>query len=162
MKVKFGASLILILAVAFTANAKDLTHRLGVGYKNQFYMNAPAVAMQYYPNPSFGLSGAIAVDTTKNDSKFGLMAKLYRIVFAEKQMNFYMGGGAGMLSDEVAGKNNSGFELNAFVGGEFFIPGLDSLGFSFESGVGVVSMSNGSQFRTYGDSPLRAGIVFYF
>jgi len=62
----------------------------------------------------------------------------------------------------VAGVNNSGFEMSAYAGGEFFLPGLDSLGITFEAGIGITSLSNGVNFRTIADSPLRAGMIFYF
>jgi hypothetical protein len=77
-------------------------------------------------------------------------------------MHFYMGAGAGILSVETGGSNQSGFELIGFGGTEFFLAGLENLGFSFEAGVGVTSLSNSVRFRTVGDSPLRAGITFYF
>ena len=80
----------------------------------------------------------------------------------EEHMNFYMGSGAGIISKETAGQSASGFELTGFIGGEFFIMGLDSLVFSFETGVGITSISNGVRFRTFGDSPMRAGMIFYF
>ncbi|MCB0342488.1 MAG: organic solvent tolerance protein, partial [Bdellovibrionales bacterium] len=76
--------------------------------------------------------------------------------------NFYMGTGAGLISDEDNGNTDTGFELNGFVGGEFFLPGLDSLGLSFEAGIGVSSVSSAVRFRTFGDHPLRAGMIFYF
>jgi hypothetical protein len=73
-----------------------------------------------------------------------------------------MGAGAGLLSTKVDTRNESGFELMGFAGAEFFLTGLDSLGISFETGVGITSVSSGVTFRTIGDHPLRAGIIFYF
>ena len=73
-----------------------------------------------------------------------------------------MGGGAGLLSVEVAGQNSSGFELMGFLGAEFFFAGLESLGFTFEAGIGIRSDSDGTRFRTVGDHPMRGGIIFYF
>lgn len=160
-KVVFGM-LLGALMVPVAGWGKDLTHRLGVGYKNQFVYDLPSVAVQYYPVASTGISAALGVDTQTDNSKFGLMVKMHRIVFTEQQMNFYMGAGLGLISSEVAQKNDSGFELNTFLGAEFFFPGLESLGFSFEAGVAVTSLSGGTRFRTLGDSPLRAGIIFYF
>jgi len=118
--------------------------------------------MQYYPGADLGLSGVLAVDTQKDSSRFGMMARIHRVVFHEENLHFYMGAGAGILSMEVAGTNQSGFELAGFAGTEFFFAGLDNLGFSFEAGVGVTSMSSSVRFRTYGDSPIRAGMIFYF
>lgn len=143
--------------------AKDMTNRLGVGYKNQFVNNIPSVAAQYYPSADIGFSAALGVDTEQNLSKFGFEAKVYRIIFTEEMMNFYMGAGGGLLSNQTnASTTDSGFELNGFVGGEFFLHGLDSLGFTFEAGAGISSMSSGVRFRTFGDSPIRGGIIFYF
>lgn len=142
--------------------AVDLANRLGVGYSNQMSADLPMITARYYPNSMTGLSLALGVNTENNESRFGALAKLYRVVFTEKNMNFYVGGGAGLLSIETAGVNQSGFELNAFLGGEFFFSGLESLGFTFEAGVGIRSDSDGTLFRTIGDHPLRGGIIFYF
>ena len=60
---------------------------------------------------------------------------------------------------EKTGKKENGFELNALFGGEFFFTGLDSLAFTFEGGVGIVSTSD-VRFRTIANSPLKAGILF--
>lgn len=155
---------LLVLLVSPLAFAKDLSNRLGVGYSNQFGVSAdlPSIAMRYYPNADYGLMGAIGVDTEDNNSKFGFQAKIMKIVFREDNMNFYTGASAGIVSRETAGRNESGFDISGIVGAEFFIPGLESLGFSFEAGVGVTSISSQVRFRTIGDSPLRAGMTFYF
>jgi hypothetical protein len=150
--------------------AKDLTNRLGVGYADQFGVEGglPSIAVRYYPNPDLGVSAQLGVDTEEDASKFGFLAKVYRIVFQEDNMNFYMGAGAGLISREeynavsATSDNDSGFEVSGYVGGEFFFTGLDSLGFSFETGVGVTSISSEVRFRTIGDHPMRAGMTFYF
>ncbi len=144
------------------AGAKDLNHRLGVGYSDQFAIPIPSVAVRYYSSEEVGFSMHLGVNTESDNSKFGFGGKFYKIIFPEDHMNFYMGAGAGLLSTKIASVNNSGFEVSAFCGGEFFIPGLDSLGISFEAGVGIVSLSNGVNFRTIADSPLKAGMIFYF
>lgn len=151
-----------------SVHAKDLTNRLGVGYANQFSEDMPSLAVRYYPSPQLGLTAALGVDTgddgTSAPSKFGFMVRIFKIIFIEDNMNFYMGTGAGLLSREDLStkETDSGFELTGFAGGEFFFPGLESLGFSFETGVGVTSISSDVRFRTIGDHPLRAGITFYF
>jgi hypothetical protein len=157
--------LLTILAVILffmEAQAVDLANRLGVGYNNQMSEDLPSIQARYYPNAMTGMSLSVGVDTENNNSKFGVMAKLYRIIFTENNMNFYVGGGAGLLSVELAGQNQSGFELSGFLGGEFFFSGLDNLGFTFEAGVGIRSDSVGTRFRTIGDHPFKGGIIFYF
>lgn len=156
---------IIIFALLFTsflAEAKELTNRLGVGYQNQFSIDMPSVAARYYSNPDFGVSAALGIDTESDNSKFGLMAKVFRVIFKEPNLNFYLGAGAALVSEEVSGVADSGFELNGFAGVEFFIAGLDSLGFLFETGIGIASIDSGVRFRTFGDHPIRGGIMFYF
>lgn len=158
---KFVAPLLLLLSS--TAMAKDLTNRLGIGYANQFSTDLPAIAAKYYPSQELALTGALGINTGPSDSKFGFMVKVQRVVFPEDNMNFYMGAGAGLLSNKVGNSTNeSGFELLGFAGGEFFFTGLDSLGFSFEAGVGILSVTSGVTFRTVGDSPFKASVIFYF
>lgn len=144
--------------------AKDLGSRLGVGYANQFGLDEdlPSIALRYYPNSDYGIMGALGVDTKKNNARFGAQAKIIKIVFKEDNLNFYTGAGAGLVSHEVSGSTDSGFDLSGFLGAEFFLPGLENLGFNFETGVGVTSVSSEVRFRTIGDHPLKAGIFFYF
>lgn len=144
------------------AQAKDLSNRLGIGFKNQFGANIPGIAVQYYPGPQLAVSAVVGVDTEEDNSKFGAMVKLHRVVFQEDNLNFYLGAGAGLLSNEINGDNQSGFELLAFGGVEFFFAGLENLGFSMEFGPAITSLSSNVRFRTFGDSPLRAGMTFYF
>lgn len=165
-----SATVLILLGLSVPAQAKDLTSRLGVGYANQFGISGglPSLAVRYYPNPDLGVSAQLGVDTEEDASKFGFLAKVYRIIFQEDNMNFYMGAGAGLISREKyntttsTSDNDSGFEVSGYVGGEFFFTGLDSLGFSFEAGIGVTSISSEVRFRTIGDHPMRAGITFYF
>ena len=148
------------------AEAKDLSSRLGIGFKNQSSAELPSLAVQYWPGTDLGFSIALGIDTQTNNSKFSAMAKIYRVIFQEDNLNFYLGAGAGALSLEsttgTVATNQSGFELMGFAGVEFFLPGLDSIGWSFEAGTAITSISSGTRFRTFGDSPLRAGAIFYF
>ena len=155
----------LISTSAF-ANTKELKSRLGVGYSNQIQTGdatgIPSLTTKYYPDNDLAFSGAVGIKTGDQNSAFGLLLKIYKTIFPEDNMLFYMGAGAGLVSQKVAGANNSGFQLMGIVGGEFFFAGLDSLGFTFEAGIAVVSLSNSVSFVTIGQAPVTAGIIFYF
>ena len=153
-----------ILITSASAGARDLSSRLGVGYSDQFGLtqSLPSLAIRYYPNADYGIMGSLGVDTAKDNSRFGFGAKIAKIVFREDHLNFYTAAGAAVVSQETAGKNSSGFALSGVAGAEFFMPGLENLSFSFEAGIGIVSISSETRFRTIGDSPLTAGIIFYF
>lgn len=163
--------LVVILSLALissTAWSKELANRLGVGYSDQFSQPLPSIAMRYYPDSKLGVGAQLGVDTEEDESKFGFMVKLYRVIFTEDNLNFYMGTGAGLISVEEKNtttgqsSSDSGFELAGFCGAEFFFTGLENLGFSFETGVGVTSIKSEVRFRTIGDHPIRAGMTFYF
>lgn len=160
----FFLGILLALSPLFgsEAQAKDLTQRLGVGYRDSYVsFDLPSIAVFYYPSPDLGVVGSLGVDTQENNSKFALAAGLRRIIFKEDNMNFFMGGQVAMINNEVASTKDNGFEIAATVGGEFFLAGLDSLGFNFETGVGITNVKK-TRFRTVGSSFVGGGIVFYF
>lgn len=154
--------LVLALSVFSSAQAKELSNRLGVGYRASYVtFTLPSVAAVYYPSSNFGVLGAIGIDTEDNNSKFALMGGVRRILFKEDNLNFFMGGNIAIINNEVNGERDSGFELSALYGAEFFLPGLESLGFDIESGAGVTNVGK-TRFRTMGDSFVSVGIIFYF
>ncbi|MFV8250605.1 organic solvent tolerance protein [Bdellovibrio bacteriovorus] len=159
-KVALALCLVTVIFAA-QGEAKELTNRLGVGVKSHSALDLAQLAAVYYIAPDVSIAGGLGIDTQEDYSKFAFNAGIRRIVFKEDNMNFYMGGTLGILNNEVAGDKESGFELNALFGGEFFFTGLDSLAFTFEGGVGVISGDN-VRFRTIGDGPFSAGIIFYF
>ena len=143
------------------ASAKELSNRLGVGFRNTFPFELPSLSSIYYPNANYGLVGALGVDTENQNAKFGVQIGIRKIIYRENQLNFFMGASLGMASREVAGQTDSGVILDGLVGTEFFPNGLDNLGFNVETGIGVSNISK-IRFRTLGDHFLRAGIIFYF
>jgi hypothetical protein len=158
---------ITLLGMFFFAQlgqAKDLGQRLGVGYSDQFGTESsmPSLSVRYYPNQQFGFQGSVGIDTQKDANRFGASAKFIKNVFREDNMNFYVDASGGVVSQEKNSSTSSGFDVAAAFGGEFFLPGLESLGFNFEAGVGVTAISSNMRFRTFGDSPLKAGMFFYF
>lgn len=146
-----------------SAYSKEMTQRLGIGYADQLSVNTPSISAKYYATPTMAYSLDLGLQTGDDDSAFGLLAKVYKTIFPEDNLNFYMGGGAGLISQKInSGDNDSGFDLMAFVGVEFFLPGIDSVGFNFEAGIGIQSISSDTEFRTVGHSPIKAGMYFYF
>ncbi len=162
MKKMILFALFSMISFASVVEAKDLTSRLGVGYRNLLVtMSLPSVAAFYYPSSDIGVVGSLGVDTEDNNSKFAFAGAVRRIIFKEDHMNFFGGGQVAMVNQEINNTKDSGFELAATVGGEFFLQGLDSLGFNFESGMGITTVKK-TRFRTLGESFLNAGIAFYF
>jgi hypothetical protein len=165
--IKLKSFLIFSFVVVFASlgHSKELASRLGVGFRDNNHFSLPSVAAFYYPNSDYGIVGAIGIDTEKDAAKTGFQIGVRRIIFKEENMNFFMGGNLAFLNKEVvdagATSTKSGFELQGVVGGEFFLAGLDSLSFNFETGIAMSSVDK-TRFRTLAMDPFKAGIVFYF
>lgn len=129
---------LLSLALSRPATAKDLRGRLGVGFNNQFGQLS-ALSVRYglpMPDPVInvqveGAFGFAQVDG-QDGSYFGGGRLLYGVV-AEDNMNVYLGGGAGMLTDG----SYQALRMQATMGAQFFLFGLENLGFLTEWGVDV-------------------------
>lgn len=155
-------SAIVVLFLGLSVQAKDMTHRLGIGYKNNTTLDLPSLAAVYYPSASMGLTAGVGMDTKKDYSSFQAMAGLRYIIYPESNMNFYGAGQLAVVNFEtpVDGKKD-GVEVSGLFGVEFFLSGLENLGLTFEAGLSLATVGN-SRFRTVGDSPFRAGMIFYF
>lgn len=144
------------------AFAKDLTHRFGVGLKNNTSENLPSVAAAYFPISDLAFTAGVGTDTKKDNSKFQMHLGLRKIIFAETNLNFYSGAQVGLVNyeDPLMGRQ-SGAEILGVCGVEFFFQGLENVGFTVEAGMAVASLAE-VRFRTVADGPTRAGILFYF
>lgn len=152
-------SLIVVFVLFFAAPswAKDLSGRVGLGFINEFSNGVPAISLKYGMSKDIHWLAAFGVDT-KTPTKTVAAGKFFKNIFYETNLNFYGTLGFAYLKDE-----KSGIEVLAALGAEFFIPGIDSLGLSFEAGVSAGN-SRGDSFsvRTIGYTFLNAGMHFYF
>lgn len=154
-------SFLILGSLPHSVHARDLHGRLGLGYNAQLsastMSNVPGVALKY------GLTHDIASElifavATGTPSTFGIGAKFFKNIFFETNLNFYLMLGLGFSS----ASSLSGLDILVGPGVEFFIPGLDSVGISFEAGVMASSVTGTFVVKTMGASFLHAGMRFYF
>ncbi len=172
-----SATLITLLLFSYSkAHSKDLTDRIGFGYSDAFISSVgnnsedstPSVQVKYSPNSEYSFVGALHLSTKDDESSFGFLAKAHKIIFREKNMNFYLGGHLAFINAELIDSktakldNESGAEFGALAGVEFFIPGLENLGITFEAGFGLTTLGDGITFKSIANHPLKAGMTFYF
>ncbi|MGZ3727397.1 MAG: organic solvent tolerance protein [Pseudobdellovibrio sp.] len=151
-----------VLTAAQFGFAKDLTHRLGVGFRDSTSISVPSVAGVYYYEKDLAFTASVGVDTEKDNSRFQGSVGARSVVYFENNLNCYVSGQAGVINIETpAGGKNSGVELMGLGGVEFFFTGLENLAFTAEAGLGVASIGNTRIYST-ALSPVRAGITFYF
>lgn len=158
----FTLALTIVTLFSSFVLAKEMPQRLGVGIKDNTSESLPSLAMVYHINGLTAVTGGAGVDTKKNNSKFQINAGIRHVIFHENQLHYYAGGQLGLVTFEepVSGKQN-GFEANFIMGLEFFLTGLENVGFSFEGGLGLASVKD-TRIRTIAHDPLRAGLIFYF
>lgn len=152
-----------ILTLAGTAHSKDLTGRMGLGYNTQFGASSaldgiPAVSFKYGLARHMQLQ-LIAGLNTKTPSEGVAAGKFLTTLLSENYVNPYLALGLGYVSKN----SNSGIQMLGGLGAEFFIPGVDNVGISFEAGLTLENVTTSSFLvRTYGASFLEAGIHYYF
>ena len=162
--VKIVLSLVLFpIFFSSPSFAKDLTRRIGVGYNAQFNQSTatdgiPAISIKYGVAPRAVIDLIGGISTATPSSSVAAIKYMYTL-FPETYANFYGLVAAGIVSAQ----NRSGAEFLGGFGAEFFIPGVDSVGISFETGVAAENAATGSfVLKTFGVSFINAGMHFYF
>lgn len=144
------------------ALAKDLRGRLGLGLANPYVNDMPAISMKIQKSRTFALGAVLGISLDDTDGGHGAGLKFYRILFDEPQLSFYSSLLMALVADNVAGVENSGFQVDITLGTEFHFAGLDSIGFSFEFGGSFNNVYNDTVIGTTNHNLLAAGAHFYF
>ncbi len=140
--------------------AFDRSNRLGLGMTNQLKNDFPALSFKIQKNRSFAFGGMAGLSTNESNGGYGVGLKVYRNIFDEPQLNFYLAGTGAILSNKINSTSYSGFQFDLSFGSEFHFTGLNSLGFSFEFGVSA-SKTKDFVFQTLGNNFIVSAIHFY-
>lgn len=158
----WGFGLLFCALSPLSAPARDLQGRLGLGYNAQFAnqrasSGVPGVGLKYAMTKDLAIEGVIGAESGSNSqTTFG--AKLFKNIFYENNLNFYSFFAGGALKSSGL----TGYDLQGGFGAEFFIPGIDSVGVSFEVGGEATNISGSTVIRTLGLTFLQSGMRFYF
>lgn len=154
--------LVAVCLIFFSSGALALekTNRLGVGMTNQLKNDFPALSFKIQKTKSFAYGAMAGLSTADSNGGYGLGVKMYRNIFDEPQLNFYLSGMGAILSNKIVGTTYTGFQFDLSFGSEFHFTGLNSLGFSFEFGVSAHKKKD-FVFETLGSHFIVAGIHFY-
>lgn len=151
--------------ISSSALARDMHGRLGLGYNGEFgntyatpiAYRIPGISLKYAFTRDIAIEGVIGMATTSPTNSVTAL-KFFKNLFYETNLNFYFTIGGGVIATNGAA---GGAAIAAF-GAEFFIPGVDSLGFAVETGATFDNVTGSYTVRTLGVSFLDAGIHFYF
>ncbi len=154
-------TLLLICCINSSAIARDISGRMGAGFVNQFSNSSadrpvPAISVKYGISRDTGILGAFGFNT-RVPAAMTLGGKLFKNLFMENNLNFYVAAGLAYVKQSVAG-----VDILGLFGAEYFIPGIESLGLSFESGVSASNGSGSMELSSVGYVFMNAGVHFYF
>jgi hypothetical protein len=156
----FLLSLLSLSLFPVSSHGFDKMSRLGVGMSNQLQNDFPALSFKTQKNRSFAFGGLAGLSTDENNGGYGVGLKLYRNIFDEPQLNFYMAFMGAILNNKVNTTSYSGFQFDLSLGSEFHFSGLNSIGFSFEFGASAYKKKD-FVFQTLGNNFIVSAIHFY-
>lgn len=155
---KFQCFILLnLLIFSNAALALNLTGRLGMGLSNQLANDVPAISFKVQNSSSSAYGGLVGIDSNTNYTDYGLGIKGYRLLFDEPHLNFYFAGMGAILKKN----DKSGYQIDGTMGSEFHIPGLESIGFSFEFGLSLNKVNDVRHLQTTADHFVTAAVHFY-
>lgn len=166
--------MLLALLLLPSAEAKDLRSKVGLGFHQAIGPdNLTALSVRYgfpaaKPVTNIQLEADVGLAlAAETPASFYAGGRLLYTVVAEDNLNLYLGAGAGYANQVVppadadSDPTSAGFvRIQPAVGAEFFLFGLENLGFSVEWGVNVDLGSTWS-VQTVGSAP-AAAVHYYF
>jgi len=162
------ALLALALLLPSTTEARDLREHVGVGFSNQFSSSVNSISARYHlptrsPTIRMSVEGTVGVSLmmptsaqTTYNGWFAGARLLYGLV-AEDNMTLYTAIGGALASLEGT---ETVVRLQPSMGAEFFLYGLENLGFSTEWGLNF-DMGKTSTFDSVSGGPAVA-VHYYF
>jgi hypothetical protein len=159
-------ALLSLLLITFDAHAAvNVLGRLGVGFTNQMANEVESISFKIQRSRSSALGVILGFQSRDGETSYGLGVKLYRNIYEEPNLRFYMAGMLASLSQIVTVNGNpetqSGMQIDGTFGTEFHINSIESLGFSMEFGISTNTLGNDTTIETIGDGFIKAALHFY-
>lgn len=144
-------------------HAASLTGRLGLGMTSHIESGMKALSMKLQRNRSSALGGHLGIDSSSDGMYYALGLKGYRYIYEEPQLNFYSTLGLGLFSykNPATDDPEQGYQIEGMLGAELSLQGLESVGFSFEFGIGFSKYDGETHLKTVGHNILVSAVHFY-
>lgn len=158
--------LIVILALFFislSSFAASQAGRLGVGMSNHIVSGIQTLSMKLQRNRAEAIGALFGLDSSEDGSFYAIGLKYYRLIYEEPQLNFYSTAAAATFTakNSDTDETQQGYQLDGLFGTEFSFQGLESVGFSFEFGLGMYNYQEKTHIGTQGYNMLRSAVHFY-
>lgn len=152
-----------VLILPQIANAASLIGRLGIGMTSHIESGMKAISMKLQRNRSSALGGHFGLDSSSDGLFYAVGLKGYKYIYEEPQLNFYSALGGTLFTYKNAANDDTenGYQVDGTFGAEFAFQGLESVGFSFEFGVGFSKYQEETHLKTIGHSVIASAVHFY-
>jgi hypothetical protein len=152
-----------IILFSVTANAAPLIGRLGIGMANHLESGMDLVSFKIQRSRSSAMGGHFGMDSSADGVLYALGGKLYKYIYEEPQLNFYsaIAGTLYTYQNNTSGNTDQGYQFDGTFGSEFHFQGLESIGFSFEFGIGFSKYQEETHLKTIGHNTIRSAVHFY-
>jgi hypothetical protein len=152
----------LLLLGSQNALAMGLAGRLGIGMSNQVVSGIDTLSFKLHRNRSTALGALFGIDNSSDASNYAVGGKYYKNIYDEPQLNFYSAFSAIMFTNQNSNdKTINGSQYEALFGTEFSFQGLESIGFSFEFGIGLIDHNGENSIKTTGYNTIVSAVHFY-
>lgn len=152
----------IVLISSLNANATSLIGRLGIGMSNNLPTGMETISLKLQRNSSTAMGAAFGMDNSPDGSLYALGVKMYRIIYDEPQLNFYSSFDGTIFTYFNTAKDvKQGNKISGTFGTEFMFQGIESVGFSFEFGLGVQNYNDETRIKTFGYNIIQSAVHFY-
>jgi hypothetical protein len=157
-------AVLLAMVLPGAAEGKDLRKRVGLGFETTFgsvsCLSVKVGLPSSKPSANVQIQGLVGFAVLKNtDDKFFAGGRVLLPVLAEDNLNVYAGFGGGFARFDDA---TQAARIQAVLGTEFFLFGLENLGFTAEIGLNFDVGPTVLDLQTAGGTAASVGAHFYF
>ena len=155
-------TLALTMFLIPSANAASLMGRLGIGMSEYLPSGMQTLSLKLQRNRSVALGGMFGLDSSNSGANYALGVKMYRLIYEEPQLNFFSAvSGTYYTYQDSTNTTAAGYLVDGTFGSEFSFQGLESIGFSFEFGIGMYTYDNETHIATTGYNMIKSAVHFY-
>ena len=136
---KFYSVLVLFLCLSQHALSAPRLGRLGIGMSSHLPADIQTLSLKLQKSRSTAIGGTLGLNSNSDNTSYALGLKVFTNIYEEPQLNFYSAASANIFTylNTEKDKTEQGYLVDATFGAEFSFAGLESIGLSFEFGLGL-------------------------
>ncbi|MDD5688374.1 MAG: hypothetical protein PHE88_11160 [Elusimicrobia bacterium] len=144
-----------------TLTADVPSKRTGIGFNSQLSnLGVDSLSIRYWTTKKVAIEALLGFSLGDN-TIFNIGGKFLTVLKAEQNLNLYGFGIIGIENYDLGYASDTSFMAGGGFGVEFFLSGLDNLGFGTELGLIYKNINDNNQFGTSSGWLSSVGIRYY-